>query len=56
MEIDELHSYVGHKKTTNGFGLALVETKENVLISLSVTEAQQQGQFCGRKSASCLKV
>lgn len=42
MELDELHSYVGHKKTTDGFGLALIETPENTLISLLGTEAQEQ--------------
>ena len=25
MELDELHTYIGHKKTIDGFGLALVE-------------------------------
>jgi transposase-like protein len=42
MELDELHTYVGHKKTTGGFGLALVEMIENTLILSSVTEAQKQ--------------
>ena len=41
MELDELHTYVGHKKTTGGFGLVLVETTENTLISSLVTEAQK---------------
>jgi transposase-like protein len=34
MELDEMHSYVGHKKTTGGFGLLLIETQGNTLISL----------------------
>lgn len=42
MELDELHTYVGHKKTTVGFGLVLAETTENSLISWSGTEAQKQ--------------
>ena len=42
MELDELHTYVGHKKTTSGFGLALVETTESTLISWSATEAQKR--------------
>ena len=41
MELDELHTYVGHKKTTVGFGLALVETTENTLIWSSATEEQK---------------
>jgi hypothetical protein len=43
MELDEMHSYVGRKKTTNGFGLVLIEKQENTLISLLETEAQPQG-------------
>ena len=42
MELDDLHTYIGHKKTTDGFGLALVETGKNTLISLSATEGQKQ--------------
>jgi hypothetical protein len=40
MGLDALHTYIGHKKTTVGFGLVLVETIESTLISLSATEAQ----------------
>ena len=32
VELDEIHSYVGHKKTTDGFGLVLIEKPENTLI------------------------
>lgn len=42
MELDELHTYVGHKKTTDGFGLVLVETSESTLILSSVIEEQKQ--------------
>lgn len=42
MEPDELHTYVGHKKTTAGFGLVLVETIDSTLISSSATEVQKQ--------------
>ena len=41
MELDELHTYLGHKKTTGEFGLALVEMRDNTLISLSATEGQK---------------
>jgi transposase-like protein len=41
LELDELHTYVGHKKTIVGFGLVLAETTENTLISLSATEARR---------------
>jgi transposase-like protein len=42
MELDEMHSYVGRKKTTDGFGLVLIERQENTLISLLATEVQPQ--------------
>ncbi|MDR3235337.1 MAG: hypothetical protein LBT48_01225 [Prevotellaceae bacterium] len=42
MELDEMHTYIGRKKTTNGSGLVLIERQENTLISLSATEAQPQ--------------
>jgi transposase-like protein len=49
MELDELHSYVGSKKTINGFGLLLIEMQENTLISLSEIEEQKQVKCCGIK-------
>ena len=42
MEMDELHTYVGHKKTTDGYGLLLIERQEKTLISFWETEAQRQ--------------
>ena len=42
MELDELHTYVGSKKTTDGFGLLLIEKAENTLISFWETEEQKQ--------------
>ncbi len=35
VELDELHSYVGHKKTTAGFGLLLIDL-ENTFSMLSL--------------------
>jgi len=49
MELDELHTYVGSKKTTNGFGLLLIESPENTLISFWETEAQKQVKNFGRE-------
>jgi len=40
VESDEMHSYVGHKKTTGGFGLVLIEKPANTLISLLGTETK----------------
>jgi transposase-like protein len=42
MELDELHTYIGSKKTTNGFGLVLIEKAENTLISFWGIEEQKQ--------------
>lgn len=42
IEMDELHSYIGSKKTIVGCGLQLIETKENTLILLSGHEEQKQ--------------
>ena len=33
MEIDEMHSYIGSKKTIAGYGLLLIEMKENSSIA-----------------------
>lgn len=49
MELDELHSYVGSKKTINGFGLLLIEGQENSLVSLLEIEEQKPAVFCGIK-------
>jgi transposase-like protein len=50
MELDEMHSYVGRKKITGGFGLLLIEKQENTLISLWETEEQPRDGSYGKKS------
>ena len=42
VELDELHTYVGHKKTGDGCGLALIERGESTWISLLGTEVPKQ--------------
>ena len=42
VELDELHTYLGSKKTTVGFGLQLIEKQGNTLISLLETGALKQ--------------
>jgi transposase-like protein len=37
-EMDEIHTYVGRKKTIDGFGLLLIEREKSLLISLLATE------------------
>ena len=49
MELDEIHSYVGSKKTINGFGLLLIEERESSLISFSEIGEQKQVKSCGIK-------
>jgi transposase len=41
VELDELHTYIGHKKTTDGYGLLLIDV-ENGLSLLSVGTGQPQ--------------
>ena len=38
VEIDELHSYIGNKKTTAGYGLLLIDLGKSSLISHSDPE------------------
>ena len=47
MELDEIHSYVGSKKTINGFGLLLIEEQKNSLVLFSGIEEQKQVKCCG---------
>ena len=41
VELDEMHTYVGRKKTTNGYGLLLIDM-ENGLSLLSVETGRQK--------------
>ena len=56
MELDEIHTYLGSKKTTNGFGLLLIEQQESSLIWLLEIEAQKPVKCCGTKSVFLPKV
>ena len=40
VELDEMHTYVGQKKTTAGYGLLLIDLEKGISI-LSVATAQQ---------------
>jgi transposase-like protein len=39
VELDEMHSYIGNKKTIAGFGLLLIDLGKNSSTSLLATEA-----------------
>jgi len=42
VELDEMHSYIGNKKTTVGFGLLLIDLERDSLTSLLATEVINQ--------------
>lgn len=46
VELDEMHSFIGSKKTTAGFGLLLIELAKDSSISLlAIEETKQQSSF-----------
>lgn len=47
VEMDEMHSYVGNKKTIAGSGLLLIEIGTNSSIALLASGIQQQEKFSG---------
>ena len=49
MEIDDMHRYIGDKKTIVGYGLLLVDRVKNASISLLVTDQPKQGKHFGKK-------
>lgn len=48
VEVDEMHSYIGHKKTTVGFGLPLIDTAKDSSTSLLEIEVQKQPKSFGK--------
>jgi len=48
-EMDEIHTYVGRKKTTDGFGLVLIEKEKSLLISLLGIEEIKVVRRYGKK-------
>jgi transposase-like protein len=49
VELDEMHSYIGSKKTTVGFGLLLIDMGKNSSTSLLATEVMKQRKNFGKK-------
>ena len=46
VEIDEMHSYIGSKKTTVGYGLLLIEMGNNLsTVKLAPGEQKQEKNF-----------
>jgi transposase-like protein len=48
VEVDELHSYIGSKKTTVGYGLLLIDMEKDSLISLLAAEGTKQQKSFGK--------
>jgi hypothetical protein len=47
VEVDEMHSYIGSKKTTVGYGLLLIDMGKDSSISLLATEATRRQKSFG---------
>jgi transposase-like protein len=49
VEVDEMHSYIGSKKTIVGFGLLLIDMEKDLSTSLLATEATKLQQSFGKR-------
>jgi hypothetical protein len=49
VEVDEMHSYIGSKKTTAGYGLLLIDMEKDSSISLLATEEVKQRKSFGKR-------
>lgn len=49
VEIDEMHSYIGNKKTTAGYGLLLIDMENGSSILSLGNEMEKQVNYFGRK-------
>jgi hypothetical protein len=49
VEADEMHSYIGSKKTTVGYGLLLIDMGKDSSISLLATEAAKRQKSFGKR-------
>lgn len=49
VEMDEMHTYIGQKKTTAGFGLLLIDMGKNSLIAFSEHAELKQVKSFGKK-------
>jgi transposase len=48
VELDEMHTYIGNKKTTVGSGLLLIEMGRNSSTALLAVEEQKQDKSSGK--------
>lgn len=49
VELDEIHSYIGNKKTTVGYGLLLIDMEKDSSISLLATEVMKLQKNFGKQ-------
>lgn len=49
VEIDEMHTYIGSKKTSFGYGLLLIEMGKNLSIAKLAPEVRKREENSGRK-------
>ncbi len=49
VEVDEMHSYIGKKKTTVGYGLLLIDLEKDSSTSLLVTGATKRHLTSGKR-------
>ena len=49
VEIDEMHSYIGSKKTTAGYGLLLIDLENGLSILSLDDEIKKQVKYFGRR-------
>jgi len=52
VEVDEMHSYIGDKKTTVGYGLLLIDLEKGSSTSLLAIEARKRQRGFGKKSST----
>ena len=48
VELDEMHSYIGSKKTTVGYGLLLIDMEKSSSTSLLATEVVKRQKYYGK--------
>jgi hypothetical protein len=49
VEVDEMHSYIGSKKTFVGYGLLLIDMGKDSSISLLATGAKKRRKSFGKQ-------
>ncbi len=49
VEMDEMHTYIGQKKTTAGYGLLLIEMEKGLSNVFSVQGILKRGKSFGKK-------